>query len=125
MHERTMWDWPQRGDTMSDDSSAESQAGASVIGYNVEAVDGRIGEIDEASYFTSAAYLVVDTGWWIFGKKRLVPAGMVTDIDHSRRVVFVACDKEQIRNAPDYDHELVAQEDRHYHRMVGDYYERL
>jgi hypothetical protein len=96
-----------------------------VIGYEVEAVDGRIGEIDEASYFASAAYVVVDTGWWIFGKKRLIPAGLVTDVDHERQVVFVSCDKEQIRNAPDYDQELMAQEDRKYHSTLGDYYESL
>ena len=26
-------------------------------------------------------YLVVDTGFWIFGKKRLIPAGVVTHVD--------------------------------------------
>ena len=46
-----------------------------MVGYNVEATDGSIGKIDEASTETSRRYLVVDTGFWIFGKKRLIPAG--------------------------------------------------
>ena len=48
-----------------------------LVGYDVEATDGHIGKIDEASTETDRNYLVVDTGFWIFGKKRLVPAGVV------------------------------------------------
>jgi hypothetical protein len=41
-----------------------------LTGYQVEAIDGRIGKIDEASIDAGASYVVVDTGFWIFGKKR-------------------------------------------------------
>jgi hypothetical protein len=47
-------------------------------GYDVMATDGRIGSIEEHSSDESSGYLVVDTGFWIFGKKRLMPAGVVT-----------------------------------------------
>ena len=43
--------------------------GLDLSGYSVEATDGGIGKIDEATYETSRSYLVVDTGPWIFGKK--------------------------------------------------------
>jgi hypothetical protein len=55
----------------------------SLDGYDVMATDGRIGSIEEHSSDESSGYLVVDTGFWIFGKKRLIPAGVVTAVDHA------------------------------------------
>ena len=52
-------------------------AASDLVGYDVEATDGHIGKIDEASNEAAGQYLVVDTGFWIFGKKRLIPAGVV------------------------------------------------
>ena len=51
------------------------------VGYDVEATDGGIGKIDEASNEAGSAYLVVDTGFWIFGKKRMIPAGVIDRVD--------------------------------------------
>jgi hypothetical protein len=36
-------------------------------GFSVEALDGSIGKVDEASNDVGASYLIVDTGPWIFG----------------------------------------------------------
>ena len=44
-------------------------AAGDVVGYDIEALDGGIGKIDEASDDVGAGYLVVDTGPWIFGNK--------------------------------------------------------
>src|SRR4029079_8529695 len=74
-----------------------------LTGYEVDAIDGRIGKIDEASQAVGQAHLVVDTGFWIFGKKRLIPAGVVERVDHTDRTVHVGMTKEQIKSAPDYD----------------------
>ena len=52
--------------------------GGDLVGYSVEATDGSIGKIDEATNEVDAAHVVVDTGPWIFGKKRLIPAGAIT-----------------------------------------------
>ena len=71
--------------------------------YDVEATDGSIGKIDEASNDAGASYVVVDTGFWIFGKKRLIPAGVIERIDDDSRQVYVAMTKDQIKNAPDFD----------------------
>ena len=48
-----------------------------LTGYKVEAIDGDIGKIDEASNEVGSACIVVDTGPWIFGKKVMIPAGIV------------------------------------------------
>ena len=74
-----------------------------VVGYDVEASDGSIGTIDEASNQTASSYLVVDTGFWIFGKKRLIPAGVITRVDDEDRKVFVSMTKDQIKSAPDFE----------------------
>jgi hypothetical protein len=74
-----------------------------LVGYDVEATDGSIGTIDKASYDASDAYVVVDTGFWIFGKKRLIPAGAIASVDHDSKSVHVTMTKEQVRSAPDYD----------------------
>src|SRR6478672_285296 len=78
-------------------------AGRDLSGYKVEAVDGSIGKIDEASNDVGASYIVVDTGPWIFGKKVMLPAGVVRDVDPDSETVFVSRTKEQIKNAPEFD----------------------
>ena len=62
---------------------ATGLSGRSLAGYDVEASDGSIGSIDEqVRARPGAGYVVVDTGFWIFGKKRLIPAGVVQGVDH-------------------------------------------
>lgn len=91
-------------------------------GFDVEATDGSIGKIDEATYDTSASYMVVDTGFWIFGKKRLIPAGVVERIDPADHKVFVRMTKDQIKNAPDYDPDQHRQDEARYRDELGGYY---
>jgi hypothetical protein len=105
--------WTYRGDI---DTSA-----GNLVGYDVEAADGGIGKIDQASTEVNRQYLVVDTGFWIFGKKRLIPAGMVTRVDHTDRQVVVSMTKDQIKSAPDYDEAMTAQDDAYYDKY-GTYY---
>ncbi len=89
----TMWDY--RTDLQS--------TARDLVGFDVEATDGRIGDIDEATNEAGSAYLVVDTGFWIFGKKRMIPAGVVERIDDTERKVFVAMTKDEIKSAPDFE----------------------
>ena len=77
-----------------------------LVGYQVEAADGSIGKIDEASNEAGAAYVVVDTGFWIFGKKRLIPAGVIERVNVDSQTVYVGMTKDQIKNAPDFDETL-------------------
>jgi hypothetical protein len=76
---------------------------ANVVGYEVEALDGSIGKIDEATYDAGSAYMVVDTGPWIFGKKVMLPAGTIQRADHENEKIFVNRTKDQIKNAPDFE----------------------
>jgi hypothetical protein len=59
-----------------------------VVGYGVEARDGSIGKVDEATYDVGSSYLVVDTGTWIFGKKVLLPAGVIGSVEHQNAQIF-------------------------------------
>jgi hypothetical protein len=92
-----------------------------VIGYDVEATDGHIGKVDEASLETSRRYLVVDTGFWIFGKKRLIPAGVVTNVDHEKKNVYVAMTKNEIKSAPDFDEHMTKDDDAYYDKYASYY----
>jgi hypothetical protein len=74
-----------------------------LVGYDVEATDGSIGKIDESTVEADRQHIVVDTGFWIFGKRRLIPAGTVKQIDHANEKVFVSLTKQQIKDAPDFD----------------------
>jgi hypothetical protein len=95
-----------------------------LTGFDVEASDGSIGKIDEASNETSASCFVVDTGFWIFGKKRLIPAAVVQVIDPTERKVYVSMTKDQIKNAPDYDPDVYHSDERKYRDELGSYYSR-
>jgi hypothetical protein len=92
-----------------------------LVGYDVEATDGSIGKVDEATTHTGRQYLVVDTGFWIFGKKRLIPAGMVTRVDHSDQKVDVSMTKDQIKQAPDFDHDISVFDDAQYDKYSSYY----
>ncbi len=81
--------------------------GSRLIGDRVEAIDGRIGKIDEASTLVDNEHLVVATGPWIFGKKVLVPAGAVRNVDEAAHRVYLDQTKDQIRHAPEYDPDAV------------------
>jgi hypothetical protein len=91
-----------------------------LTGYSVEAMDGSIGKVDEATYETARSYIVVDTGPWIFGKKVLLPAGIVERVDLDSETVFVSRAKDEIKNAPEFDE--ANYRDDAYRSQVGDYY---
>jgi hypothetical protein len=74
-----------------------------LTGFEVEAIDGSIGKVDESTNATDSSYVVVDTGPWIFGKKVMLPAGVVRDVDPDAQTVFVNRTKDQIKNAPEFD----------------------
>ncbi|HXG76653.1 MAG TPA: hypothetical protein VNJ53_08800 [Gaiellaceae bacterium] len=102
-----------------------SQLGADIMaadltGFDVEALDGSIGSVDEATYETGRSYLVVDTGPWIFGKKVMLPAGVVRSVDEADGKVFVNRTKDEIKSAPELDESLLA--DEGYRSRLGTYY---
>jgi hypothetical protein len=91
-----------------------------LAGYSVEATDGGIGKVDEATYETSRSYIVVDTGPWIFGKKVLLPAGVIERVDMDSETIFVSRTKDDIKSAPEFDE--TTYRDDEYRQRVGTYY---
>lgn len=96
--------------------------GRDLDGYEVEASDGGIGKIDEHHSEPDAGYVIVDTGFWIFGKKRIIPAGVIRSVDHGERKVHVAMSKDDIKAAPDLDEATRGAEDWH-RSSSGNYYD--
>ena len=101
-------------------STTDLGTNVDVSGYDVEATDGSIGKVDEATYETGRSYLVVDTGPWIFGKKVMLPAGVIRGIDEDDQKVFVDRTKDEIKHAPGYDETQV---DDEYRGRLGSYYD--
>jgi hypothetical protein len=91
-------------------------------GYKVEATDGSIGSVDEASNEVGASYLVVDTGPWIFGKKVMLPAGVVDRVDQDEEKIYVNRTKDEIKDAPEFDESRYR--DEPYREELGGYYSR-
>ena len=107
----SMWDF-RDGVALSD---------TSIVGYDVEATDGRIGSIDDSSADAGSAYVVVDTGFWIFGKKRLLPAGVIQRVDDDAQRVFIGMTQEQVKDAPDFkdDHRSQREDYENYYEPYG------
>ena len=106
---RSIWDY--------DDAMGRTHL--DLVGFDVEATDGSIGTIDEASDRAGSAYLVVDTGFWIFGKKRLIPAGVVQRVSEDDKKVYVSLSKDEIRSAPDFKDEDRERRDETYDAYYG------
>ena len=109
-----VWTYRERTSLGSDLSSTD------ITGFEVEAIDGSIGKIDEATYEVGSSYVVVDTGPWIFGKKVMLPAGVIQRVDEAERFVFVNRTKDEIKNAPELDQSMMP--DDAYRGRLGSYY---
>jgi hypothetical protein len=92
----------QRGEEALGSFRDPSWAGRDLRGFEVEARDGKIGSVDESSE-PGDDHLIVDTGAWIFGKKVVLPVGLVEKIAFEERRLLVSRSKEEIKNAPDFD----------------------
>ena len=99
---------------------ADVARGMDLVGFSVEATDGSIGKIDEATYDASRSYIVVDTGPWIFGKKVMLPAGVIQRVDLDSETVFADRTKDEIKNAPEFDESRYS--DDAYREELGGYY---
>src|SRR5829696_2937463 len=116
---RRKWEVKAMTDLWSWRDTARSHT-TDLVGFQVVATDGAIGNLDAATYDVGGSYIVVDTGFWIFGKKRMLPAGVIDRIDYDDRKVYINLTKDEIRQAPDYDAEREREEA--YRQDVGTYY---
>lgn len=102
------------------DGVLENPSRVDLVGYSVEAVDGTIGTVHEATHDVAGSYIVVNTDSWLLGKKVMLPAGTIDRIDLDDETVYVGRSKETIENAPAPEERGVAPDSR----LVGDYYNR-
>ncbi|MFD9392134.1 PRC-barrel domain containing protein [Streptomyces sp. NPDC060000] len=106
---------------MPDSGYAEGQ---DLSGYAVVTADGTLGHVEREADPHGMRHLVVDTGVWLFGRSAVVPAGVVTAVDHGARTVSLVCTGDQVKDAPRFrtDSETT---DPAYLTAVGDHYRRL
>ena len=95
-------------------------ASTDITGFEVEAIDGSIGKVDDATFEVGSSYVVVDTGPWIFGKKVMLPAIAIDRVDHGDERVWVDRTKDEIKNAPEFDDSMMS--DDAYRGRLGSYY---
>lgn len=107
--DRTIWNYQD-----------DSLNGMDLTDFEVEAADGGIGKVHEATNEVSGSYIVVDTGPWIFGKKVLLPAGIIERVDADERRVHLSQSKDQIQHAPEFNESNYR--DDAYRDDIGSYY---
>lgn len=107
-----------------DSNYQDAFGGDDIKNYDVysDIDDDKIGSVknimvDEAGRFR---YLVVDTGFWIFGKQVLLPVGRARIDSSDRRVYAVGLTKEQAQNLPEFSEDLDI--DRDYEERVTGVY---
>ena len=96
--------------------------GIDLTDFDVEAIDGGIGKIDEATYDVGGSFIVADTGPWIFGKKVMLPAGVIDRVDPDEKKVWVNRTRDEIKNAPEFDEDRYSSDD--YRSSLSGYYDR-
>ena len=75
-------------------------------GYNIKAIDGEIGDaedfiVDDSTW--KLAFMVVDTGNWLPGKKVLISPKWIKDFKWDTSEVIVNVTVDQVKNSPEYD----------------------
>jgi len=94
---------------------------ANLVGFEVEATDGKIGKVDEHTRdIQSQGFIVVDTGPWIFGKKVLLPAGIIQSVELDEEKVYVNRTKDEIKSSPEFDEDTFREQP--YRDSVSSYY---
>lgn len=68
--------------------------------------DEKVGSVSDILIDDSTGrlrYFVVDTGFWIFGKKVLLPVGRANVDYHDKEIYVQGLTKEQVKNLPNFD----------------------
>jgi hypothetical protein len=92
MARRDLWTYP----TVEDRPDI---VGGDVVGFEVQASDGYVGTVSDATDEVGASYIAVETG----SKKVMIPAGVIDRIDAGGGRVFLLLTKDQVKNAPELD----------------------
>lgn len=78
-----------------------------VIGYDVEGTDAHLGDVDDLLVDTvddwHLSYLVVDTGRWLPGRRRLVGTDMLASVSYGAGKIQMNAARAQMADAPDFE----------------------
>jgi len=83
---------------------------------------GEVGKVTEYSDELGASWLVMDTGPWIVGKKVLLSAGTIEQVDALESRVHVNRTRDEIKAAP--EHDPSGYRDQEYRLALAEYYSR-
>src|SRR5919198_3593141 len=78
----------------------EKAVSADIVGYDVEDLQGAIGEVDGATDELVPSFISVDTVSSLPARRVILPAAVIERIDHGARKVYVDRRHKEIRNAP-------------------------
>ena len=78
------------------------------LGYGVEGTGVHLGSIDDVLFERTDArwqlrYIVVDTGHWLPGNRRLVATDWIAAVSHDARHVRLDATRERMAQAPDFE----------------------
>lgn len=98
--------------------------GDDIKGYDVYSgqTDDKIGSVYDALVDDSGSfrYFVIDTGFWVFGKKVLIPIGNL-QIDYDRKRVYVpGMTKDEVERMPEYSDNMTI--DYEYEEQVRNFF---
>lgn len=68
--------------------------------------DDKVGSVEDGLFDNTTGqfrYLIVDTGFWFFGKKVLLPVGRAQFDNAQKRVYVAGLSKDQVESLPEYD----------------------
>lgn len=68
--------------------------------------DDKVGSVEDGLFDDTTGqfrYLIVDTGFWFFGKKVLLPIGRANFDNDQKRVYVSGLTKQQVENLPEYN----------------------
>lgn len=103
--------YPNYRETFKNSGNAEA---AHFDEYSVYSGNDKVGSIKDALFEQNTGnirYLVVDTGFWIFGKNVLLPIGLA-NFDYDQRRVYVdGLTKQQVESLPEYRDDMTVDQD--------------
>lgn len=108
-----------------EDDDNHLRSAREIIGYHIEATDGRVGHVEDFildDEMWTLRYLVVDTRNWLPGRKVLITPMWVPLVEWFNRKVMVDLNSEEIKNSPPYDPN--APINREYEARLYDFYGR-
>ena len=93
-------------DSNSPEGDPHLQSTDEVTGYDIKAIDGGIGEVEDFiidDLTWKIDFMVIDTGKWLPGKKVLISPSLIKDISWKLSGVMVSSTVEDIKHSPEYD----------------------